>query len=97
DGQVFLDETEDTYCVWRGEFSEKRNICTYGMDIFRLEQGDRWLRGGEVHEEYAYSPDELEGYLRDAGFTHIRQYGALSLQAPKAGAQRIFFTARKPG
>ena len=27
DGQVFLDEDDDVYCVWRGEFDEKTNIC----------------------------------------------------------------------
>ena len=27
DGQVFLDEDEDVYCVWRGEFDEETNIC----------------------------------------------------------------------
>ena len=26
DGQVFLDETEDTYCVWRTEY--RRGLCT---------------------------------------------------------------------
>jgi len=35
DGQVFLDEDEDVYCVWRGEFDEAQNICTYGMDLFQ--------------------------------------------------------------
>ena len=28
DGQVFLDEDEDVYCVWRGEFDEETNICS---------------------------------------------------------------------
>ena len=31
DGQVFLDEDDDVYCVWRGEFDEETNICSYGM------------------------------------------------------------------
>ena len=26
DGQVFLDEDDDVYCVWRGEFDEDTNI-----------------------------------------------------------------------
>ena len=30
DGQVYLDETEDAYCVWRTEFS--RGICSYYVD-----------------------------------------------------------------
>lgn len=96
DGQVFLDETEDEFCVWRGEYSQKRRICTFWMDIFRRE-GARWLRGGELHEEYAYDMEELGAYLREAGFTRIKQYGELKFRAPKPGEQRIFFAARKEG
>ena len=95
DGQVFLDETEDAYCVWRAEFSPRRRVCTYGMDIFRLEPSGLWRRGEEVHEEYAYEPAELEELLRQAGFSHIRQYGELKLRAPVPGEGRIFFAARK--
>lgn len=96
DGQVFLDETEDTYCVWRAEYSPRRRICSYFMDIFRLdEETGLWERGEELHEEYAYTPQELEGFLRQAGFTDIRQYGNLKLRAPVPGEQRIFYTARK--
>ena len=39
DGQVFLDETEDTYCVWRTEYN--RRLCTYYMDIFQ-RSGSTW-------------------------------------------------------
>ena len=96
DGQVFLDETEDTYCVWRAEYSKRRRVCSYFMDIFRLdEETGLWDRGEELHEEYAYTPQELEEYLRRAGFTDIRQYGNLKLRAPIPGEDRIFFTARK--
>jgi SAM-dependent methyltransferase len=96
DGQVFLDETEDTYCVWRAEYSKRSRVCSYFMDIFRLdEETGLWERGEELHEEYAYTPQELEEYLRQAGFTDIRQYGNLKLRAPLPGEDRIFFTARK--
>ena len=95
DGQVFLDEDEDAYCVWRAEFSPRRRVCTYGMDLFFREQGGLWRREAEVHEEYAYEPAELEDMLRQAGFRQIRQYGELKLRAPKPGEGRIFFAARK--
>ena len=36
DGQLYTDETEESYCVWRTFFSEKTNICTYQVDLFRL-------------------------------------------------------------
>ncbi len=96
DGQMFLDETEDTYCVWRAEYSKRRRVCSYFMDIFRLDENTgTWERGEELHEEYAYTPAELEEYLRKAGFTDIRQYGNLKLRPPKPGEDRIFFVARK--
>ena len=95
DGGMFIDETDDAYCVWRAEYSPRRRICTYGMDIFRLEPDGRWSRGEEVHEEYAYEPDELEEYLREADFTRIRRHGCLKMRAPVPGEERIFFTAVK--
>ncbi len=95
DGQMFIDETDDAYCVWRAEYSKRRRICTYGIDLFQREESGLWHRGEEMHEEYAYEPDELEEYLRAAGFKDIKRYGELKLRAPKAGEQRIFFAARK--
>ena len=94
DGQVFLDETDDTYCVWRTEFDAKKRLCFYGMDIFRLNVS-LWDRSFEEHIEYAYEPDELALWLEEAGFTHIRQYGDRVLRAPKQDEQRIYFSAKK--
>lgn len=94
DGQVFLDEDDDVYCVWRGEFDEKTNICSYGMDLFQ-RRGRLWERSFEEHREYAYTQQQLTAYLKDAGFTHIRIYADRRLEAPAAGEQRIYFSARK--
>ena len=94
DGQVFLDEDDDVYCVWRGEFDEQTNICSYGMDLFQ-RKGNLWKRSFEEHCEYAYSADQLAGYLKAAGFTHIRVYGDRRMEAPGPGEQRIYIKARK--
>ena len=94
DGQVWLDEDDDVFCVWRGEFDEETNICSYGMDLFQ-RQGDVWLRSFEEHKEYAYSREQLTAYLRDAGFTHIEVYADRIFEAPREGEQRIYFKARK--
>lgn len=98
DGQVFLDETDREYCVWRGEYSQKRRICTFWMDIFQFhdQEADLWSRGVECHREYAYTMDELEGYLREAGFVRISRHGELRMAKPREGEQRVFFAARKP-
>lgn len=94
DDQVFLDEDEDVYCVWRGSFDEKTNICAYGMDLFQ-RRGAVWERSFEEHCEYAYSEEQLRGYLQSAGFTQIRVYADRLFEAPRPGEQRIYFSARK--
>lgn len=66
DGQVFLDENNESYCVWRAEFDEEENCCYYGIDLFR-RRGALWARSFEQHCEYAYDPDTLEQWLREAG------------------------------
>ena len=94
DGQVFLDEDDDVYCVWRGEFDEETNICSYGMDLFQ-RRGESWHRSFEEHREYAYSIEQLRGYLKAAGFTHIKVWADRLFCAPREGEQRIWFQARK--
>ena len=94
DGQVFLDEDEDVYCVWRGEFDRSANICSYGMDLFQ-RQGSVWTRSFEEHREYAYSANQLTQYLADAGFTGIEVFADRRLEAPGPGEQRIYLKARK--
>ena len=94
DGQIFLDEDDDVYCVWRGEFDEKSNICSYGMDLFQ-RSGSVWHRSCEEHREYAYSREQLTAYLKEAGFTGIEVYGDRRFDAPCQGEQRIYFKARK--
>ena len=94
DGQVFLDEDDDVYCVWRGEFDLETNICSYGMDLFQRD-GEHWLRSFEEHQEYAYSIAQLTGYLEAAGFDSIRVYADREFIAPREGEQRVYFKARK--
>ena len=66
------------------------------MDIFRLdERTGLWTRGEELHQERAYSLEELADMLRQAGFRDIKTYGALKLRPPAPGEGRVFFAARK--
>ena len=93
-GQVFLDENDESYCVWRAEFSPKKRLCRYGIDLFRRE-GALWRRSREEHTEYAYTPEELTQYLTAAGFASVAVYGDRTLRAPEEHALRIYFAAEK--
>ena len=93
DGQVWLDETEDVYCVWRTEYEKRSKICSYYMDIFTLQPDGSWQRDFEQHRQRAYSVEELKSLLLEAGFERIRTFGDCRMSAPRENEQRIYFTA----
>ena len=95
DGQIFLDEDDAVFCLWRAEFDPETRVCAYGMDIFQ-KRGTLWRRSREEHLEYAYRVDELTQWLADASFTRIQAYGDRKLEPPAPDEQRIFFAAQKP-
>ena len=95
DGQVFLDETEDSYCVWRAVYDKRHSLCRYGMDLFQQANDGLWERSFEEHVERAYTPEELSQWLTDAGFAQVERFANLRLEAPKADELRIFFAAKK--
>lgn len=94
DGDIFLDETHEVYCVWRAEFDESEAACVYCIDIFE-RTGTGWARSREEHIEYAYEPEYIRKALENEGFVDVRLYGDLSMSSPTDSDKRIFVTARK--
>ena len=90
DGQVFLDETEDTLCLWRTEYS--RGLCSYYMDLFFRREDGAWDRQAELHRQRAYTVEQLPGWLTEAGFGDIRVYGDMRLRRPREDEQRIYIS-----
>lgn len=91
DRQVYLDETEDSFCAWRTFFSERTGICTYQVDLFRRLPGGDWERSFEEHRERAWSEETLRNCLMEAGFSSVRLTGDLSERPPEVGEDRWQF------
>lgn len=94
DGQILLDEDDEVFCLWRAAFDEATRICCYGMDIFQKD-GKLWRRSREEHLEYAYRTEELNQWLREAGFVRVGLYADRKLEAPAPDEQRLFIAAQK--
>ncbi len=94
-GQMFIDETEETFCVWRAEWDGEKNACRYGIDIFTAADNDLWERDFEEHTEYAHEPDMIIEKLKAAGFTDFRVIDGEDTYVKDAG--RVFIAARNEG
>lgn len=85
DGGIWVDETEDVFCLWRSEFDSEEQIMYYDMDLFSPE-GQLWKREQEEHIEYAHAPEFLKQELRKAGFSEP----VITDQAPQGDQGRRF-------
>ena len=93
DAQVFLDERDDLYCVWRTEYRKRAKTLDYYVDIFRALDNDTWERSFEEHHQRAYTVSELTEWLKAAGFTAICTHGDGKLRCPKENEGRIYFSS----
>ena len=91
DGELYMDETEDSVCAWRTFFSEKRQVCTYQVDLFRLRPDGAWDRSFEEHRERAWTEEALRRYLAAAGFASVRLTGDLTDKPPEPDEDRWQF------
>ena len=93
--QMYMDETEDSFCVWRTFFSERTQICTYQVDLFQKREDAAWERTFEEHKERAWSQEQLRDFLTEAGFQKIVVTGDLSMRPPKENEARWLIRAEK--
>jgi len=97
DRQMYMDETEDSFCVWRTFFSERSQVCTYQVDLFRQRRDGAWERDFEEHRERAWSQEQLQSFLADAGFVQVRVWGDMTHRPPREDEDRWIVTAVRPG
>lgn len=96
DQQIYMDETEESFCVWRTFFSEKQQVCTYQVDLFQLRPDGSWDRDFEEHRERAWSREQLETFLTEVGFVQICFTGDLSAHPPAETEDRWNVLCEKP-
>ena len=95
DGAVYVDEEEDTLCLWRADYDGAERQMTYGLDLFTLQPDGRWLREQEEHVERAWPEELLRALLAECGFDEVRVFGADRTSPPSEADERLFFQCRR--
>jgi SAM-dependent methyltransferase len=91
DGEMFVDENEDVFCVWRGSYDHDEQVLTYGMDLFERGEEDCWYREQEEHCERAWQVSELKALLEENGFIDIQVFGNLTHNPATPKDRRLCF------
>ena len=91
---AFVFETEDVYCVWQNEYTGDGRV-EIALDFFERQPDGSYLRDCEDFAEVAYSVEETESLLHQAGLQLSAVYDDMTRAAPRSDSERIVFVARK--
>ncbi len=101
-GQVFIYDTEDVYCVWENRLREQSNLVDIQLTFFQKD-GEAYYRSEEQITENAYSAEEIIAAIAEAGLELVGIFDADAgldtpeqLSPPTETTQRLLFVTRKP-
>ena len=96
-GDAFFGEERDGLAVlWQNTLNRQTHVLSMDVTFFVREEDGRYRRFREQHRQRAHSRQEIESWLREAGFADICAYGGMRLDAPADDDERIHYTARRP-
>lgn len=80
---------------WKARYDRQTRLCEVDMRFF-VKEGGRRREFRERHVQRAYSREELEGWLREAGLEVLDVFEAYTTDPPRATTDRMFLIARRP-
>ena len=96
DGQAFVYDEDDVYCVWNNDYDEEEKICYFDLNFFLKDENGTYKRFDEYQEERAYSTDEIEKIIKNCNLELLGVYDNLSFNPPREDSERLFFVIKRP-
>jgi len=88
-------EVGDIYSIWQNSYDQETRVSTLRLTFWeKPEPGKTGERYEEIHQERAYSPEEVERCLRAARFTEVHFFQHGSFIEPGPNTTRMMVVAR---
>lgn len=94
-GTASIQELEGAFCAWQYGFDPRSGLAEHQVDIFLPDEQATYQRRTEYHEQRAYSRQQLEEALEQAGLCLRRVCGGPAMQRATERSERLFFIAEK--
>lgn len=91
---TFAENSDDASFIWENYYDEESKINEYDLTLY-IQEGSQYSRYEELHEQRAYSVDEIKEMLKKANLELLHVYDAFTKDEVKADSERIYFVARK--
>lgn len=95
-GNTFVYDQDDLFCVWENELDEEARICYFDLTFFVKNPDGTYSRCEEYQQERVYTVEELRKTIEDCGLTCLGVFDNLTFEPPKEDSQRLFFVVQRP-
>lgn len=95
--QTIAENRPESSFIWENEYQSENHINIYDLTLYIRENDGRYSRYEETHYERAYTLEEFQYALFQAGMEYITAYDALTHNAPHAESERLYIIARENG
>lgn len=92
---MYGENREDVAYMWQNYFDDEENLVEMELAFFVKDEDGRFERFEEVHQQRAYTEEEILDMLQSVGFKDIKVYSDFTFEAPKEDSERIFFVGKK--
>lgn len=92
---MYGENRENVAYMWQNYFDDEENLVEMELAFFLKGEDGKFERFEEVHQQRAYTEEEIIELLQEAGFEDIKAYGDFTFESPKEDAQRVFFVCKK--
>jgi ubiquinone/menaquinone biosynthesis C-methylase UbiE len=91
---VFVREDETAFCVWQNEYVGENTVDIY-LDFFVETENGCYERLMENFSEVAYTKEQIESALENAGLELVASLDDMTDNAPTETSERITYIVRK--
>lgn len=91
---TFTYETDNVYCIWENTLDKETDEVKMQLEFFEREENGLYSRSSDSFSEKAYSEEDIEKLLKNAGFEVLAKYGDDTFELPSDTSQRIVYAAR---
>lgn len=91
---TFAENSDDASFIWENYYDEESKINEYDLTLY-IKEGEQYSRYEEIHEQRAYSVQEIISMLKNANLELLHVYDAFTNEDPDDESERIYFVAKK--
>ena len=83
--------------IWDNSYDPENGLNSYELAVFLPREDGLYEKAEEVHCQKAYSQEEIEELIREAGMELLEVYDAYTGRPAADDSERLFFIAREKG